>query len=100
MWDQSLDPFIRVLEAPSSSILPLLLNVPGYAKSCHIGIYMPTAGQDDNFVAALSDLESTICSVQDQYGEETIIFIRGDMNANSKNKARCHLLSTLITKHA
>ena len=63
MWHKSLDPFVTPIVSPSSSILPLLLNRPGFLKSCHIGIYMPTSGLDDQFVDALSDLETILQTI-------------------------------------
>ena len=60
---------------------------------------MPTAGLEDQFVAALSDLSSTISYVFDQYGNDTLIFLKGDMNASPKNIHRYSLLQDLMTKH-
>ena len=36
MWDTKLDKHVTVLKSPSSSVLPLLLKIPGVAPACHI----------------------------------------------------------------
>ena len=100
MWKSSLDPYVTVLEAPSSSILPLLLKLPGYKSSCHIGTYLPTAGQDEQFISALSDLDSTLLSVHEKYGLSTKIFIRWDMNVSSRNCLRLPLLNHFLERHS
>ena len=99
MWKTSLDPYVTPLDCPSPSILPLLINKPGFTKSCHVGVYMPTAGQDEEFVNALSDLETLLLKIRDLHGEGTIVFIRGDMNASSKNVLRSSLLDNFLEKY-
>ena len=99
MWKSSVSPYVTVLDAPSSSILPLLLKIPGYEHSCHIGIYMPTAGLEDQFMGALSDLDSLIISIKEKYNIGNRIFIRGDMNVSSKNESRLPLLNQFMLRH-
>ena len=98
LWDSKYDPFIIVLTAPSSSILPIILTIPRYV-TC-IGIYMPSAGLESEFLEALSSLSSIIESVVEVFGNNLPFFIKGDMNANLNNKVRVplfqHLLQHLI----
>ena len=98
LWDSKYDPFIKVLTAPSSSILPIILTIPRYV-TC-IGIYMPSAGLKSEFLEALSSLSSIIESVVEEFGSNLPVFIRGDMNVNPNNKVRVplfqHLLQHLI----
>ena len=99
MWQTSIDQFVTIENSISPSILPLVVKIPGVVTSCHIGVYFPTAGFDDTFVAALADLESTLMLILDKYGEDTLIFLRVDMNASIKNSFRYPLLSNLINKY-
>ena len=98
MWKSSIDQYVTVLETSSSSVLPILLKLPSTDPSCHIGIYLPTAGKEDQFISALSDLDSTVALVKEQYGDRTNIFVRGDMNVSSKNLLRYPLLCCFMEK--
>ena len=60
---------------------------------------MPTSGLDDQFVDALSDLETILQTIKESHGAATLIFIRGDMNASSKNLFRSSLLNNFLEKH-
>ena len=60
MWHSSLDQYITVLPSASPAILPLLVKLPDLAISCHIGTYLPTAGQEEQFLSALSEIDTTI----------------------------------------
>ena len=44
LWKQELEPFIEILAALNSSILPVLFNPPA---SIHICLYLPTAGLEN-----------------------------------------------------
>ena len=98
MWDSKLDQHVTVLKTPSSAVLPILVKVPGLCTACHIGVYMPTAGLEEQFVEALSILDSVICEVYDNFGEDIPIFVRGDMNVSERNVARTPLLSHISSK--
>ena len=98
MWDSKLDQFVTILKPQSSSVLPLLVKIPGITPACHIGVYMPTAGLEDQFIEALSELDTTIRDILDKYGDDIPIFIRGDMNVNERNASRNPLLSHFISK--
>ena len=97
MWRSKLDPYIVVLPTTSSSFLPILLKIPGFSPSIHIGVYFPTSGKDAEFVTALSLL--------DTFMEETAaihscpVYIRGDANCNPKNTVRSTLLKHFCSKH-
>ena len=45
---------------PSPAIFLVVVQIPGFKTYCHIGIYMPTAGQSDQFVELMAALKSTI----------------------------------------
>ena len=98
MWESKLDQHVTVMKSPSSSVLPLLVKIPGTAPACHIGIYLPTAGLEEQFIESLSDLDTVIMDIYDKLGEDIPIFIRGDMNVSERNLARLPLLSHLRAK--
>ena len=45
MWEAELDPYVSIHPTASSSILALILAIPNYQKSIHLGIYLPTSGK-------------------------------------------------------
>ena len=98
MWDTNLDQYVTVLKTTSPAVLPLLVKIPGLLETCHIGVYMPTAGLDEQFVEALSILDTILCDVQDTLDEDLTIFIRGDMNVSEKNVSRIPHLSHIKSK--
>ena len=81
LWLTELDPYITVLDPPSSHILPLVLDKPGFGISIHIAIYLPTAGKDAEFFRELSNLQDTIDNIREKFPDNAI-FIRGDANAS------------------
>ena len=99
MWDTKIDQHVTVLKTNSPSVLALLVKLPGHVPACHIGVYMPTAGLEDQFLEALSELDTVITDLLDRFGDDTPIFVRGDMNVSERNIARTPLLSHLRAKH-
>ena len=99
MWSLHIDQHITVLPTSSPSVLPLMIKLPGLAPACHIGVYLPTAGLEEQFMEALSELDIAITSVLERFGTDTIIFIRGDMNISERNSSRTPLLNHMQTKH-
>ena len=87
LWKRSLDPFITTLQTPSSSFLPILLNIPGHPQSIHVSLYLPTAGKDSEFLDSLSLLTNLLGSLDEKY-PDSLTFLRGDSNANPKNESR------------
>ena len=99
MWCSNIDQYITLLPTSSSSVLPLMLTLPGHPPTCQIGLYLPTAGLENQFMAALSELGTTISSVLERFVEDTIVFIRGDMNISKRNSSRTPLLAHVMSKH-
>ena len=60
LWKVKLDPFITVIPVTSTAFLPVLLNPPGSAPSVHVAIYLPTLGQERQFLDELSKLSITM----------------------------------------
>ena len=98
LWEISLDPYITILPSTTSSILPMLFKPPNHTMSCHIVIYLPTSGQESEFVAAMASLDSCICDIYLKY-ENCPIFIRGDANVNQNNFSRASLFRHFLEKY-
>ena len=76
MWEADLDPYITVLSAPSTPVLPLMLYKPGFLLSIHVGLYLPTGGRKQDFSQAIADLTGVVESaIQDYPGVS--IYLRG-----------------------
>ena len=97
MWRKDLDPYVKILPSTSPAVLPLLLTIPGTAPTAHIGVYLPTWGQDPKFVAALSALEISVQQISEQY--LCPIYVRGDCNVNPKNKHRSNIFKHFCQKY-
>ena len=74
---------MKVLPTTSPAVLPIILSVPGLARSAHIALYLPTHGKDSEFVSALAALESCMLSITEEYS--CPIYMRGDCNVNPSN---------------
>ena len=96
MWRSELDPFIKVLPTSSSSVLPLILSLPGRSPTAHVTVYLPTHGREASFVSAMGVLDSSLLQIKEEFS--CPIYVRGDFNVNPKNTARVNMLETLCTK--
>ena len=94
-WLAELDPFIQVLEPPSSAVLPLLLSLPGCKLSLHIGVYLPTRGQELEWTIALAEVKSVIAAVNEEHGDFDV-FIRGDANVGPSHPSRPALFANFL----
>ena len=99
MWQSSFDPFMSIIPTTSSSVAAVLLKIPGLCTSAHIGIYLPTAGQEVQFVSALATLDSCIEDILFQH-PDLQVFIRGDANVNPKNASRSSLFLHFLSKNS
>ena len=92
MWKKVLDPYVTVdISAATSSFIPIIFKYPGHSISIHYAIYLPTSGQESEFMDALALLANSIENLRAKY-PEAIIFIRGDANVNPKHQNRVCLL--------
>ena len=97
MWQMSLDPFVSIIPTQSSSVAAILLNIPGSCLSAHIAIYLPTSGQEVQFVSALATLDGCLEELLLQY-QDLQIFLRGDANVNPRNVSRASLFQHFTSK--
>ena len=98
MWHNSLSPNMKILDTNSSSFISVLLSPPGLIPSLHTAVYFPTAGKDGDWLACLVELEHHLTEVMEEYNGNLAVFIRGDLNASSKNKTRSSFLSAFVSR--
>ena len=67
LWRQELNPFISVVSVDSTAFLPLVFAPPDQAVSVHISVYLPTQGQESEFIDCLSSLSMVMEELSDKY---------------------------------
>lgn len=98
MWKKEYDQFITIISVQSSSFIPIVLNPPGQPCTIHIGIYLPTAGQDPAFIEELAELETCMYDLYEKYPGCTI-YLLGDFNASDTNLKRADILDFFCNNH-
>ena len=96
MWRKQLDPYVQVLPTFSSSVLPLLLSIPGLTPTAHVTVYLPTHGRDTEFISAMGVLDNCMEEINENFA--CPIYLRGDFNVNPKNLSRVSILKSFCTK--
>ena len=77
LWKTCYDPFVTVHPVKTSSYLPIIFHPTGGLKSIHISVYLPTLGQETQFVDEMSKLSCTMDELALLHPEAPI-FLRGD----------------------
>ena len=95
LWRKYLDPHVKLIDVNSTAFLPLLLSMPGRCPSLHVALYMPTHGQDTEFVSELASLRNCL-DHQIATHSNLCIYIRGDSNVNAKNTNRVSMLKSFM----
>ena len=72
LWRKCLDPFIKVVNVNSSAFLPIVISIPGSRTSVHVALYLPTHGQDTEFVSELANLRNCLDDLITEYGNPCI----------------------------
>ena len=98
LWTASLDPYITILPSSSSSVLPLILNIPGTSHTAHIGIYLPTSGLEQEWVIAMGLLSMVVKDILCSHPRVTI-YIRGDANTNPRHPTRPSVLLEFLDRY-
>ena len=99
LWRRSLDPYVKIVNVTTSAFLPLLLTIPGYYPSVHVALYLPTHGQDTEFVSELANLRNCLDSLISQHSN-LVIYLRGDGNVNIKNTQRVTMLNSFMEEYS
>ena len=92
LWRKSLDPYVSTVPSTSSSFLPIIFSPPGYKPSVHITVYLPTAGQDEQFIEEIVKLNNFMLDYVEKHSD-SIFYIRGDVNVNQKDKKRIKIFN-------
>ena len=79
----------------SPSFLPIIFSTPGSPVSVHFCLFLPTSGQEAQFIDQLSQLSLVIEEIQAIH-PGYLLFMRGDCNVNPKNTSG-QKLQSLIT---
>ena len=95
LWKKHFDPYISIEVVNTPAFSPLLLQLPGYHKSVHIALYLPTSGKEQEFVAEITNLRVYLDNLSTRH-PDTLIFIRGDSNANKNKASRCVMVQQLL----
>ena len=90
LWRTCHDPYISLHPVSTPAILPLIFSPPSNPVSIHVCVYLPTHGQDTQFVAELSTLSACLLQLLEKYPAAPI-YLRGDFNVSDKNKRRTQL---------
>jgi hypothetical protein len=96
MWKNELDAFITVYPVTTTSYLPVIYSPPGAPVSVHIALYLPTSGQETEFIEQITLLRITIEELQEKY-PGCLIYLRGDSNANINNRNRYNIFMSFLT---
>ena len=91
LWAKYLDPYVTIHKPTTSSFTVMILQLPGSVVTIHVALYLPTSGKDSNFISELTNLRICLTELAAIY-PHSLVFIRGDSNVNSNNKARVLLL--------
>ena len=92
LWAKYLDPYVTIHKPTTSSFTVMILQLPGSVVTIHVALYLPTSGKDSNFISELTNLRICLTELAATY-PHSLVFIRGDSNINSNNKARVLLLN-------
>ena len=96
MWKADHDAHITVHPVTTSSFLPIIFSPPGSPVSVHVALYLPTSGQETEFVEQIVLLRNTIFELQEKY-PDPLIYLRGDSNVNVNNKSRFRIFSDFLS---
>ena len=75
LWKHGLDPHITIHPPSTTSFLPVIFSPPGSPVTVHIGVYLPTSGQENQFVEQLLELRDTAEGLREKY-PNSLIYIR------------------------
>ena len=76
LWKSIYDAHVSVHPVESTAFLPIIFQPPGCAVSVHIAVYLPTLGQESQFLEELSKLSLAIEVLSDDH-PDVPIYLRG-----------------------
>ena len=84
LWRKKHDQYVTPIPSPSSSFLPIVFSPPNHQQSIHLALYLPTAGQDAQFIDEIVKLNQSLLELTEKYPEANV-YLRGDANVNPKD---------------
>ena len=72
LWRRRHDAYVSVWPVSSSAFLPIVFQPPGSQLSVHIAVYLPTSGQESQFIEELSKLSNCIEEISDAHPDVPI----------------------------
>ena len=98
MWRLEHDPFVTAVSVDCPAFQPIVFHPPNHFPSIHVAVYLPTQGQENEFISCISKLSLFLEEMQEKYpGAE--MFLRGDFNVNENNIRRNRLLEHFCIDH-
>ena len=91
LWRRRHNAYVSVWPVSSSAFLPIVFQPPGSQCSVHIAVYLPTSGQESQFIEELSKLSNCIEEIADAH-PDVPIYLRGDFNVRCSHTKRTDLL--------
>ena len=91
LWRRRHDAYVSVWPVSSSAFLPIVFQPPGSQLSVHIAVYLPTSGQESQFIEELSKLSNCIEEISDAH-PDVPIYLRVDFNVRCSHTKRTDLL--------
>ena len=95
MWKASMDEYITIYPVLTTSFIPIVYSPPGSPVTVHIVLYLPTSGQESDFVEQVVLLTNTIIELHDKY-PGALNYLRGESNVNPNNKTRYKIFSNFL----
>ena len=98
LWESSLDPHITILPSSSASVLPLILDIPGFSPTAHIGIYLPKRSLEQEWIITMGFLSLAVKDILSSH-PGIPIYIRGDINTNPNHPTRPAVLREFLDRY-
>jgi hypothetical protein len=92
LWRRRHDPHVSVWPVSSPAFLPIIFQPPGHQLSIHIAVYLPTSGQETQFMEELSKLCNCVEELADAHPDAPI-YLRGDFNVRCSHTKRIDVLA-------
>ena len=98
LWKSVHDAHVSIHPVESTTVLPILFQPPGCALTVHITVYLPTLGQESQFIDELAKLSLVMDEMSDEHPDAPI-YLRGDFNVSQTNPKRTQLLTHFCSQH-
>ena len=97
LWKKTLEPYVSIFPTSTTAFLPLVYSPPSSQPSVHIALYLPTSGQESEFIDQITELKLKVKEILSIY-PGAVIFLRGDSNVNQNNKPRARIFENFCNE--